>query len=77
MSAFIDQFFGTFREKLGTSKAYKGEWKSAADNVVDAAHEKTEAVVTEKVGVVMRGCVRVWDRYTCHFHNVIRENHDW
>ena len=27
-SAFIDQFFGTFRDKLGTSKTYKGEWKN-------------------------------------------------
>jgi len=26
-SAFIDQFFGTFREKLGDTKEYKGEWK--------------------------------------------------
>ena len=26
-SAFIDQFFGTFREKLGKSAVYKGEWK--------------------------------------------------
>lgn len=26
MSGFIDQFFGTFRERLGKSKQYTGEW---------------------------------------------------
>ncbi len=31
-SAFIDQFFGTFREKLGESVAYKGEFKHDVDD---------------------------------------------
>eukprot|EP00656_Telonema_subtile_P037843 TRINITY_DN4224_c0_g1_i1.p1 TRINITY_DN4224_c0_g1~~TRINITY_DN4224_c0_g1_i1.p1 ORF type:complete len:272 (-),score=57.87 TRINITY_DN4224_c0_g1_i1:64-879(-) len=26
-SGFIDQYFGTFREKLGKTEEYKGEWK--------------------------------------------------
>merc|ERR1719313_1512798 len=31
MSGFIDQYMGTFREKLGESTAYKGEWTEAND----------------------------------------------
>lgn len=30
-SGWIDQFFGTFREKLGSSSAYKGEYRDDYD----------------------------------------------
>eukprot|EP00756_Hemistasia_phaeocysticola_P024898 Hpha_TRINITY_DN15976_c2_g6::TRINITY_DN15976_c2_g6_i1::g.73995::m.73995 len=30
-TGFIDQYFGTFREKLGDSKEYKGEWSEKAE----------------------------------------------
>jgi sterol desaturase/sphingolipid hydroxylase (fatty acid hydroxylase superfamily) len=30
-SAFIDRFFGTFRETLGKSEEYKGEWKEGGE----------------------------------------------
>mmetsp|Transcript_9529 Transcript_9529/g.18067 ORF Transcript_9529/g.18067 Transcript_9529/m.18067 type:complete len:511 (-) Transcript_9529:134-1666(-) len=41
-SAFIDQYFGTFREKLGTTKEYKGEYNEAALKTAGV----TESVVT-------------------------------
>jgi len=39
-TGFIDQYFGTFREKLGTTKAYKGEFK---DDDKNAKVKKTKA----------------------------------
>merc|ERR1719162_1146989 len=47
-SAFIDQFFGTFREKLGKSTQYTGQYsekdseKEEAKSQVDKTKEKTE-----------------------------------
>jgi len=40
-TGFVDTFFGTFRDKLGSSKTYKGEWtkKTKKD---DAADNKTK-----------------------------------
>jgi len=46
-SAFIDQFFGTFREKLGESVAYRGEAKEIQDP--DAMVVMTESSKEERV----------------------------
>jgi len=41
-SAFIDQFFGTFRDKMGKSNTYQGEWK--ANNVIKEKKKKKKKV---------------------------------
>lgn len=45
MSGCVDQMLGTFRETLGTSKAYKGEWSEENDDnaaAVAALKKKTD-----------------------------------
>jgi len=37
MSGFIDQYMGTFREKMGDSATYKGEWSADVDLLPPAA----------------------------------------
>lgn len=36
MSGCVDQALGTFREKLGESKAYTGEWQAKNDDNSEA-----------------------------------------
>lgn len=43
MSGCIDQMLGTFREKLGTSKAYTGEWNEKNDDNVKASTSTTSS----------------------------------
>ena len=59
-SAFIDQFFGTFRDKLGTSKTYKGEWKN------NNGEKKTKTKKKRRFGLH-----RVISVYPQHLHTVV------
>lgn len=46
MSGFIDQYMGTFREKVGNSKAYRGEWDDKKAHLLgeaEKAHAENEA----------------------------------
>ena len=40
MSGWMDQYLGTFREKLGASKAYQGKWTEKDDDNLDALAAK-------------------------------------
>ena len=40
MSGWMDQYLGTFREKLGASKAYQGKWTEKDDDNLEALAAK-------------------------------------
>lgn len=62
-SAFIDQFFGTFRERLGKSKAYRGESSGADVDADPALAKKNDDVKTTKVwsATGYLGLPKSWD----------------
>ena len=61
-SAFIDQFFGTFRDKLGTSKTYKGEWKNN-NGEEDEDEEEEESLVCTELSRFTRNTIHVYTAF--------------
>ena len=55
-SSFIDQFFGTFREKLGKAAEYKGEWNEKHD---EGTGKDVKAKVWSRTGYL--GWPASWD----------------